>query len=936
MDKSLFRYIWRHSKRDQLIIFAVVLASLPFYFASLDLPRRIVNEAIQGKSFAKGNETAPFLQISFTLPDWLGGAAFNLFGGFQVDRLTLLYGLSGLFLFFVLVNGAFKYWINVEKGALGERMLRRMRFDLFALVLRFTPEALRNVKSSETATIIKDEVEPIGGFIGDAFILPMFLGTQAATALIFIMVQNVWLGLLAGGVVGIQFTIIPRLRRELLRLGKQRQLASRRLAGRVGEVVDGMEAVHVHNTDKWERAEIGHRLFELFDLRFRIYKRKFMVKFLNNLLAQMTPFFFYAIGGYFALRGRLDIGQLVAVIAAYRELPPPLKELIDWDQQRLDVQVKYDQVVQHFSPERLLPPPDEAAAERDEGPLEGPLVVKDLTVSDPHGGEIIDGASLTCPLPVHAGIVGDGGPAAGAFARILGRRSVEYAGEVRIGERNLADLPRGTVGRHIAYAGVEPILFPGSIRDNLVYGLRHHPIGDPEEDARERARRIAEAKRTGNPVETVTAPWIDCSLAGASDEDDLDRILIEFLERVGLKDDIYRFGLSGMLDPDKDPELAGRLIEARNRLRERLASSGMAELVEPFDAGRYNHQATVGENLLFGVPTSRALMGRNLAEHGPFREALKAEAVDGDLAAMGAQIAETMVEIFRGLPAGHPLFEQFSFVAADELPEYEAILRRHARRAGDGSKGQDSKNRDFRGQDFKGPELTRLLSLPLAYIEPRHRLGLLNEELEARLVKARRTVRERLGREGDPGVEFYDAEKVCAAAPLKDNLLFGRVSHSAANAQSRVTEAITGVIDEMGLRPGIERVGLMHQVGPAGRLLTAQQRASVNLVRCLVKRPDLLVVDGALAPFGEAQRRGLVSLLHDVTEGRSLFMVLPNDRETEGCKALIRFQKGKAVLEERERAPEPESESKPEAHPQVEEEAEAVEPVGKRVAGGVA
>ncbi|HZY21064.1 MAG TPA: ABC transporter transmembrane domain-containing protein, partial [Beijerinckiaceae bacterium] len=317
MEKSLFRYIWRHSKRDQLIVFAVVLASLPFYFASLDLPRRIVNEAIQGKSFAQGNETAPFLQLSLGLPDWLGGAHVSIFGGFQVDRLTLLYGLSGLFLFFVLINGVFKYWINVAKGALGERMLRRMRFDLFALVLRFTPDALRNVKSSETATIVKDEVEPIGGFIGDAFILPAFLGTQAATALIFIMVQNFWLGLMAAGVVSIQFTIIPRLRRELLKLGKQRQLASRRLAGRVGEVVDGMEAVHVHNTDKWERAEIGHRLFELFDLRFRIYKRKFMVKFLNNLLAQMTPFFFYSIGGYLALRGSLDIGQLVAVIAAY-------------------------------------------------------------------------------------------------------------------------------------------------------------------------------------------------------------------------------------------------------------------------------------------------------------------------------------------------------------------------------------------------------------------------------------------------------------------------------------------------------------------------------------------------------------------------------------------------------------------------------------------
>ena len=39
--------------------------------------------------------------------------------------------------------------------------------------------------------MIKDEVEPIGGFIGDAFILPAFLGSQALTALIFIMVPFV-------------------------------------------------------------------------------------------------------------------------------------------------------------------------------------------------------------------------------------------------------------------------------------------------------------------------------------------------------------------------------------------------------------------------------------------------------------------------------------------------------------------------------------------------------------------------------------------------------------------------------------------------------------------------------------------------------------------------------------------------------------------------
>jgi putative ABC transport system ATP-binding protein len=879
MDKSLFRYVWRHSKRDQLLICAVVVASLPFYFASLDLPRRIVNEAIQGKAFGSGQTTAQFLTWTFSLPSWLGGFSYKVFEGFAVEQLELLMGLSGLFLLLVLVNGAFKYWINVSKGALGERMLRRMRFELFTLVLRFTPEALRHVKASETATIIKDEVEPIGGFIGDAFILPAFLGTQAATALIFILVQNLWLGLMAGGVVGIQFVVIPRLRRELLRLGRQRQIASRRLAGRISEVMDGIEVVHVHNAASWERAEIGHRLFQLFDLRYRIYKRKFVVKFLNNLLAQVTPFLFYSVGGYLALKGRLDIGQLVAVVGAYRELPPPLKELIDWDQQRLDVQVKYDQVVQHFAPERLAPEPT-PEGEVEEMPISGPLVVADLRVMDPHGTPLIDGASFECPLPARVGIVGDG-PAGSVFARILARRTPDYVGEVKLGDRNVAELPRAVVGRQIAYAGVDPILFPGTLRDNIVYGLRYRPVRQAEEDARERARRITEARRTGNPVETVADDWIDLEMAGAKDADELDRIIIDLLHRMDMEEDVYRFGLSGMVDPGRHPNLAQRIIEARLRLREVLQASGMAELVEPFDPARYNAQATVAENLLFGVPTSPALTGRNLAEHPGFREALERQGLIENLIAMGARIAETMTEIFRGLPPGHPLFEQFSFIGADELADFEAIVRQRARRGG--TKRKES--------------ATRLLALPLGYIEPRHRLDLLDDALKERFVAARPVVREILERSGDPGVEFYDQERVSAAAPLRDNLLFGRISHNAASAQTRVTEAITGVVDELGLRADVERVGLDHQVGASGRLLSAPQRASVSLARCLVKRPDLLVVDGGLVPLGETRARRMLAMLLEVFEQASLFVVLPNDRDLGGFDAIIRIGQGRAEVE---------------------------------------
>ncbi len=90
-------------------------------------------------------------------------------------------------------------------------------------------------------------------------------------------------------------------------------------------------------------------------IRFEHYQRKFLIKFLNNLLSQITPFLFYLVGGYLAIVGRLDIGALVAVIAAYKDLPGPVKELIDWDQERMDAGIKYTQVIEQFSVDDLTP-----------------------------------------------------------------------------------------------------------------------------------------------------------------------------------------------------------------------------------------------------------------------------------------------------------------------------------------------------------------------------------------------------------------------------------------------------------------------------------------------------------------------------------------------------------------------------------------------------
>jgi ABC-type multidrug transport system fused ATPase/permease subunit len=114
--------------------------------------------------------------------------------------------------------------------------------------------------------------------------------------------------------------------------------------------------IHIHGAANYERADISERLGLIFKIRFDLYQKKFVAKFWNNILSQATPFAIYLVGGYFAITGQMDVGAVVGVLLAYKDLPSPIKELIDWDQQRQDVQIKYEQVIDQFQPEGMMPP----------------------------------------------------------------------------------------------------------------------------------------------------------------------------------------------------------------------------------------------------------------------------------------------------------------------------------------------------------------------------------------------------------------------------------------------------------------------------------------------------------------------------------------------------------------------------------------------------
>ena len=105
-----------------------------------------------------------------------------------------------------------------------------------------------------------------------------------------------------------------------------------------------MQEIRGHDTSAYERAAMSAGLGDIYVVRLRIFIWKFVIKFLNNSINHLGPFCFYSIGGYFVIQGRLEIGTLMAAIAAHKDLGAPWKELLNYYQRREDARIKYEQV----------------------------------------------------------------------------------------------------------------------------------------------------------------------------------------------------------------------------------------------------------------------------------------------------------------------------------------------------------------------------------------------------------------------------------------------------------------------------------------------------------------------------------------------------------------------------------------------------------------
>ena len=845
----------------------------PLLYLTLELPKRIINDAIGATS-----------------------SVVNVWG-YDLPQTTFLMILCFAFLAAVLAHGLMKMRINTMKGVLSERMLRRLRYQLISRALRFPQPYFERVSQGELVSMVTAESEPMGGLMGDAISQPVLQAGQMLTILSFLFLQSVWFGLAAVALIPLQAWLIPRLQRQINLLNKRRIQEVRVLAAQIGENAAGAATLRANGGWRYRRAMISDQLGRLYGIRFEIYQKKFFMKFINNFISQLTPFMFYLVGGLLVLQGSVSLGALVAALAAYKDLSSPWKELLTYYNQTQDMSLRWDVVVDRFAPSGMI---EETLfdGEPDAQPrLTGDITLDQVSVRDMDGNQVLDDLNLSFPAGKTIAIAAPSEEDRRAMAELLTREILPSAGTVRIGDLDLSSVHQGVVAARIGHATSRPIMFQGTLGDNVMMPMRFRPLSETSDDP-----HFSETLRAGNSADPYQVDWLDPSLAGFENAALLRDWWLRLIDGMGSGATLFQRGSEQVFDADMHSDLASKLIELRPAVQAAVREAGLEQQALVFHRDAYNAALPVAENLLFAtprVPVTQLLLSQQTVFLGQLREL----GLDETLINLTRDVIDMLRQIFGLDGTDHPLFRKLGLDAST----YETAVELVEKTRTDGAKGLDD------------TQLAALLAVP--FVISAEQIGpAFSDELKCRILELRQSHSAKLMESLDDVFAPLEPTGFAPGMTVLENALFGKVSQVGGARSDEVRKLVLDVMAEHGARPLVIELIYDVPVSLGGQNLPASLAEPMAFTRATIKKPDVLVLEDALASFDmdtqiavfknlrellpdttvvylndQFQNPDVFDLFVEIRQGRVVSDQAPSDAESDGAASADLARKLRAL-----------------------------------------
>jgi len=317
--KDLYRYIWKVSARDQVFLSLLAVALFLIELAPLELQRRIVNGAVEGRGFE------------------------------FVGLLCLVYVAVAL------VHGGLKLVMNVYRGSVSEAANRRLRIQINPPAAGASANAAAPGGEGVKISIIVSEVESVGGFVGASFSEPLLNAGILLSILGYMIFTQPWMALVAFLIFCPQLLFIPYLQEAINRRTRRRIETMRALSVDIVDEAADRAGVRTHQAFR-------RRIVNVYRLNMQIFRRKYGMNFLMNLLYHLGIIGILAMGGWLVLQGKTEVGTIVAFISGLNRMNDPWGDLVDFFRNLTNTGLKYRMIAAELAkqPAERAPRPGSA------------------------------------------------------------------------------------------------------------------------------------------------------------------------------------------------------------------------------------------------------------------------------------------------------------------------------------------------------------------------------------------------------------------------------------------------------------------------------------------------------------------------------------------------------------------------------------------------
>lgn len=294
MPRAIMSYVLRSTGKHQAGLAVLSIAVFLLSAVPLELQRRIVNTIVERGAFA------------------------------TVFWLALVY--AGV----ALAEQSLKLALNVYRGWVAEAAVRTLRTKIGDSDVAAYEEAAADT-GVEIAMML-EEAEPIGGFMGISVSEPLLQGGILLSVIGYMLHLDPELALLGLAFFLPQMVFVPLLQSAINRRARSRIIAKRGISGEIVRTA----AANSHEW-AWAQEPIGR----VFTLNMGIYKLKYSMNLLMNLMHHSAVAVALCVGGWFALEGRIEVGTVVAIVGGLGKLNDPWGDLVNWARELSVVDVKY-------------------------------------------------------------------------------------------------------------------------------------------------------------------------------------------------------------------------------------------------------------------------------------------------------------------------------------------------------------------------------------------------------------------------------------------------------------------------------------------------------------------------------------------------------------------------------------------------------------------